>query len=376
MASKQSRVQAPSLQSLLTAATAGTGERPLTAGAQNFQQSFTAGRADKRAGEELDLKKRAADLQEMLATQSTVQPGEIASAQAGGLPGVPLTKGAASVQKVKLLEETRQNALEVAKPDKKFFVEASEADGVITFANRADPKETVTIHAPTADQFRKGGSKAAGRAGENKIPTFLFREELQGKTITKFIETLDSVVEKMGQNVFSSALQKGQSLVKGQAGGDATVLAFDAQRPAFGRALYKNISGDVGNIAQSEGDIGTAMLPGLLDSPALRKAKVRSIKFALKQGAQIRKQIAKFAKTNKLSDVQTQRLINDQVNTMLLGQISSLGLDLDEEGNAVNVAEDAPTKVESREDELAVELSDIQRQIAEREAELGILPEE
>lgn len=379
--SKQSRIQAPSLQELLTAFSAGNNERPLTTGVQNFERSFTSGRASKRADQELGLRERAASLQEKMNQQSTLQPGEIASAQAGGLPGVPLTKGEASVQKVKALEGIRQTAFETAKPEPKKFTVISEGKGIVKMANIADPTETVDIPTITPDQLKK---EKIGK--ERNIPIFLLREELQAKTINSFIDSLDGIVAKMPGGVIGSTVLVAQAAAKGFLGGDTDVLTYLAQRPAFGRSLYKNFSGDVGNIAQSEGNIGTAMLPAGFESQELRLKKVKVLRSIGTKIAIIRRQVVAFAKANNLFDKEgallpsAQKLINDQTSILMRSGLSDLGIELDENGIVIKHPEqdenntEAEQQVENTEDEFAVEFSDNERAIAEMRAELGLSP--
>lgn len=158
---------------------------------------------------------------------------------------------------------------------------------------------------------------------DRRLPDFLLKSELAGGKTVGIVEAVAQLSEQMGQNILSSAKQKFQSFARGFAGGNDDITAYEQQVDTLGRALYKDVSGDVGNISQSEGKFATALLPRVFESPGVRASKIQFLRDIKARGREINLKVEAMFKANKIDAVQAERLVKEEVLGLLHEAVNS-----------------------------------------------------
>lgn len=166
------------------------------------------------------------------------------------------------------------------------------------------------------------GQKATGGKKERDIPAALINAELVSGKTENMLETVRSILPKIQPATFlgnvKTVLQKGQELGRGRFGGDIGLIAYERARPAAGRAIYKDISGDVGNLAEKEGEIGTDLLPTTIDSPELAEALTSNLEQLYAKASEKRRELAEFIKQNNLTAKEAEELVEKEMNNLIV----------------------------------------------------------
>lgn len=95
-------------------------------------------------------------------------------------------------------------------------------------------------------------------------------------------------------------------------------MLFDQQRESLAVAVYKFVSGDVGNIAATESKRALKLIPGVLDTPELRATKIAALERAVKR--------SKEALDTLINDPQSALLSSEEL-TARMEQIGNDALD-------------------------------------------------
>jgi hypothetical protein len=94
-----------------------------------------------------------------------------------------------------------------------------------------------------------------------------------------FAKRFTTWVDAMTAGNFSEMLEQLPFVKEGDLSNDEATL-FQSQRESLAVAVYKFVSGDVGNIAASESKRALKLIPGVLDTPSLRKVKIAALERA------------------------------------------------------------------------------------------------
>lgn len=115
-------------------------------------------------------------------------------------------------------------------------------------------------------------AKATGSVVQSRI--------LQQAGVEGVIDELTRGVKILPEGTGAAALAKVQSLAGGRLGGNPKVTTYDKLRDSVAVAIYKFISGDVGNIAASESKMARDLVPAIMDSAGVREEKLATLKRA------------------------------------------------------------------------------------------------
>lgn len=250
----------PTFQELLAAQQAARGQGPAQAALIGINQGVDLGRSileKNRAQEEL---KRQFQLkvQDALLEKRKVEAGLIPAGQSRtGQEITPEVQKALTPEPRKL--EFQQGAEEVVGIDPSTGREVSRIS------------------------LKKTGGKSA--------PQFLLKNAQQIQSGKRFIDEVEDTVKLMPQVAGKPGLLRGiegtvkglkvkaQTVAGGQFGGNPDLISYESSVPeTLGRKIYKDISGDVGNISDSEGKTASKLLPRSSEAPEVRTAKTARLR--------------------------------------------------------------------------------------------------
>lgn len=250
----------PTFQELLAAQQAARGQGPAQAALTGINQGIDLGRSileKNRAQEEL---KR----QFQLKVQDALL--EKRKVEAGMIPADKSLTGA----------ETTPEVQKSLTPATRELGEAQGADEVITY-DKSNGKVVSRI------PLKKTAGKSA--------PQFLMKNKQQIESGKRFIDEVSETVKLMPQVAGKPSLMRGvegtlkglkvkaQTAAGGQFGGNPDLISYESSVPeTLGRKIYKDISGDVGNISDSEGKTASKLLPRSTEAPEVRTAKIDRLK--------------------------------------------------------------------------------------------------
>lgn len=126
---------------------------------------------------------------------------------------------------------------------------------------------------------------------------------------------------------------------------DPSIVSFEEARDSFGRRLYKDISGDVGNIAQSEGKFAKRLLPTSAETPELRQSKLDRIRRIVANSQIELKKLKKLAVAGNWSPDEYTTNVEETMNRVIRDGTATLPPAEDEESirsfSSVQQAEEA-----------------------------------
>jgi hypothetical protein len=185
------------------------------------------------------------------------------------------------------LEQFRQNPTEPmaaqAYPDlqaKKLFEKPQKI-----YAKAGEAKDKIILYDTTGQGEPKfiDAPGVGAKAGTANLSSTAQARILQQSGVEGVIDELTSGVKILPEGTGKAALAKVQSLAGGRlpfAPGDPKVTAYDKLRDSVAVAIYKFISGDVGNIAASESKMARDLVPAIMDSKEVREEKLGILKRA------------------------------------------------------------------------------------------------
>lgn len=290
---------------------------------QSGLEGFMAGR--KRKLEENEAKATAVLNQAKLRLQQQAEAREGRDLEAGLIPADKSLTGAEAkpeVQKSLTPSAKEFDKTEIEENGKKFLL----------FTRKDDPTQHVKI--PAGDVSNKGkvpagvissALKTSGQGFLNEIRRI--EPKLQGfKTPEEQVRKSPSGPVFTGPVSEASARAKAGELTQGQFGGtDPDIVSFEQSRDTAGRRVYKELSGDVGNIAFNEGSFAKVLIPSIYDAPGLRAAKTDRLDRLYKAASDARAKVIDQIKTGNYTEEEASKLIEATVNAEINRAISEAG---------------------------------------------------
>lgn len=150
------------------------------------------------------------------------------------------------------------------------------------------------------------------------INSFLLKTGSQAGATDAFIKDIEDKVGKMTTTTgvkggYEALKGKIQQNAKGFLGGNQEIQAYEEARPSFGRRLYKQLSGDVGNISESEGKFATDLIPSAYETPDRRTAKIARLKELSAASQQAVADIVAKVRSGELDAKDAQALVKSTV---------------------------------------------------------------
>ncbi len=149
-------------------------------------------------------------------------------------------------------------------------------------------------------------------------------QQIQKGGVENIIGEIERIVPKMPKTGFGTARQLAQNLAQGWAGGDPEVIQYEQATDTYGRALYKYISKDVGNIAEHEGQYANRLLPRTFNSPAVRVAKLKTLRRLKQESDAVLVQANKLFQTGQLTDETFPQYVHDNIISLMVTAGSTL----------------------------------------------------
>jgi hypothetical protein len=204
-----------------------------------------------------------------------------------------------------------------------------------------------------ANQMELLKTKEAKKAGEKKLKTSALIQRLaaQGQNLSSMVSEFDRFEESLQKEGFVGVpgVLKGKIAVPLDklTGGAAQILAKDTFMGNFlkvnpeistqdeladslARRIYKTISGDVGNIAFSEGAFAKAFVPRAGETPSRRNAKVDRLKRFIKAMDQGAKDLRQRFDAGLITDDQVGDALGNVLNTAFIEQAEEQGMSREE----------------------------------------------
>lgn len=293
----------PSLEQLIAARRTGGPAEAIQSGLEGFM----AGR--KRKIEEDQARAEAALGQAKLKLSQQTENREARTANAGLIPSNLSATGREATPSVQTSLEPKLSEFEkteIEEGGKKFLL----------FTNKNDPTQHVKIAA--GDISNKG-----------KIPAGIAASALKTSG-SGFLNEVKRIEPKLtgfaGPVSLPSARAKFGEISQGQFGGtDPDIISYEQSRDTAGRRIYKELSGDVGNIAFNEGTFAKVLVPSIYDSPGLRATKTARLDRLYKAAADARTKVIEQIKTGNFSDEQATKLIESAVNNEVQKALTESG---------------------------------------------------
>lgn len=154
------------------------------------------------------------------------------------------------------------------------------------------------------------------------VNSFLLKTGSQSGATDAFIKDIETQVGKMATNTgvtggVSALKAKVQQNAKGFLGGNQENQAYEEARPSFGRRLYKQLSGDVGNISESEGKFATDLIPSAYETPERRTAKIARLKDLSEASKQAVQDIVAKVRSGEITPQDAQALVKSTVTGLM-----------------------------------------------------------
>lgn len=124
------------------------------------------------------------------------------------------------------------------------------------------------------------GEATTGVQGKSKqLPASLLGQLSKAAQSEGFIDEIKRMEKLLPQSTGPGGLvERGvlrvQQATGGLLGGDPKIIAYEQMRQTAARKLYKELSGDVGNIAQNEASFAVDLIPTAYEAPAVRSEKI------------------------------------------------------------------------------------------------------
>lgn len=281
----------PSLEELIRARrTGGPGEA-----IQSGLEGFLAGR--KRRQEEEESRATAVLQRARQSLSEQTEARNLRETEAGLIPAPLSPTGAEATPEVKkaLTPDAKQfDKTEIEEGGKKFLL----------FTRKDDPTQHVKI--------------PAGDVSKGKLPAGIAASALKtsgGGFLSEIKRIEPKLTSFVGPVSESSARAKIGEISQGQFGGtDPDIISFEQTRDTAGRRVYKELSGDVGNIAFNEGAFAKTLIPSIYDAPGLRATKTARLERLYQAAADARTKVIEQIKTGNFSDDEATKLIESAVN--------------------------------------------------------------
>lgn len=175
------------------------------------------------------------------------------------------------------------------------------------------------------DKLKVGKSKTT-------ISALQQREVIKSKGFEGLVNIIEGFEKKIPDSIFKRLGIKANAFLSGnlsaiskKAFGTADQAMLDQVRESVAVAVYKFISGDVGNIAATESKRALRLVPGVLDSKELRAEKVKLLRAAIANAQAAVKAIANDPASQNLTEQQLEDRIRDAANTAFDQAAAELG---------------------------------------------------
>lgn len=161
------------------------------------------------------------------------------------------------------------------------------------------------------------------KTGKKGLSALLERQTFSLQKGTGLLDEIKSSVAKMstrgglvgGAEAIKTRVQQAG---RGFLGGKPEVLSFETLRPTAGKALYKDISGDVGNISDSEGKMAADLIPSAYDAPNVRTEKIARLERLQQQSRESITKLAQLAEVRGWDEKQYEEAVKSTIFSHIL----------------------------------------------------------